>query len=102
MNDLLRGAVLLFATLMVVLGIFGVFAEGSSWPFLFVAVVILVGVVFERRRYGGATAVPPDGDGWAPTAERFVDEQGVPVRVWFNARDGRRRYVADDSAPAEH
>ena len=32
--------------------------------------------------------------GWAPTAERFRDqESGAMVTVWFNAKTGERRYV---------
>lgn len=96
---MLRGAVLAFATLFVALGIAGVMAEPGAWPTLAVALVLLAGVVFERRRYGAAQATAPTGDDWQPTPERFIDETGTPVRVWFNAKTGARRYVGDNSAP---
>ncbi|MGL4313475.1 MAG: hypothetical protein ACRCSO_05750 [Sphingomonas sp.] len=96
---MLRGAVLAFAILFAALAMAGVMTELSSWPTLAIALVILAGVVFERRRYGAAQPVAPTGEDWQPTPERFVDESGTAVRVWFNAKTGARRYVADDGAP---
>jgi len=70
-----------------------------AWPFLLCAGLLAAGVFFERTlsRGGGA----PRGAGWAPTAERFRDdESGAMVTVWFNAQTGERRYV-EDGAPAQ-
>ena len=99
MTGILRNTAIAFGSLLEVLGIFGVFAEPSTWPFLITAIAVLIGIIFERKRYGAAIAEPPAGDDWTPTAERFIDETGAAVRVWYNPRDGARRYVADDSAP---
>ncbi|MGJ3648654.1 hypothetical protein ACLB0R_09300 [Sphingomonas sp. GlSt437] len=96
---MLRGVVLGFAILFVALALAGVVEEGSSWPTLIVALVLLAGVLFERRRYGAAQATAPAGENWQATPERFFDETGQRVRVWVDARTGERRYVADDSAP---
>jgi hypothetical protein len=68
-----------------------------AWPFLLCAGILAAGVFFERTlsRGGGA----PRGPGWAPTAERFRDqESGAMVTVWFNAKTGERRYVEDGAA----
>lgn len=97
---MLRGVLLGFAILLMALAIAGLLADPGTWPFLLMAIVVLVGVVFERRRYGAAQAAAPAGGDWRATAERFVDETGEPVRVWFNTATGERRYVKDDSAPA--
>ncbi|MBY0581811.1 MAG: hypothetical protein K2P68_02680 [Sphingomonas sp.] len=96
---MLRNAVLAFAVLLAGIGIAGLVVDGSTFPFLLMALVILGGTLFERRRYGAAAMRAPVGPAWKATPERFVDESGVAVRVWFNAATGERRYVADDSAP---
>ena len=57
------------------------------------AIVLFVGVVFERTRYKAILETPPGPD-YQPTAERFVDpESGVATVVWFNAKTGKRAYV---------
>lgn len=67
-----------------------------AWPFLLCAGILAAGVFFERTLARGAGA--PRGPGWAPTAERFRDdESGAMVTVWFNAKTGERRYVEDGS-----
>jgi hypothetical protein len=63
-----------------------------SWMFLVWAAVMAVAVFFERTLARGDSA--PRGPGWAPTAERFRDqESGAMVTVWFNEKTGERRYV---------
>lgn len=64
----------------------------AAWMFLLWAAVMAAAVFYERTlaRGGGA----PRGAGWAPTAERFRDqESGAMVTVWFNSQTGERRYV---------
>ena len=57
------------------------------------AVILFVGVVFERSRYKAILAAPPGPD-FVPTAERFVDpETGAATVVYFNAKTGKRAYV---------
>lgn len=57
------------------------------------AVICLVGLVFERVSYKAILDTPP-GDGWAATAERFVDSRtGREVTVWYQAATGKRAYV---------
>ena len=47
--------------------------------------------------YGRANGTP-QGSGWRPTDERFVDpETGKQVTVWFDPATGERCYV-DDTA----
>ena len=68
-----------------------------AWPFLLCTGILAVGVFYERTFYRGAAA--PTGPGWAPTAERFRDqESGAMVTVWYNAETGERRYVEDGRA----
>ena len=62
------------------------------------ALLVVIGTWFERRRYG-ALQRAPQGDGWHPTKERFVDDaSGNLVTVWYNTRTGERRYIG---APLE-
>jgi hypothetical protein len=73
------------------------FASGRDVPGLavvgFWALVIFVGVVFERRRYKRLLDAPP-GAGWTATEERFIDPtSGVETQVYFNAQTGERAYV---------
>lgn len=68
-----------------------------AWPCLLMAGVLAVGVFYERTLARGAGV--PRGAGWAPTAERFRDqESGEMVTVWFNPNTGERRYVEDGAA----
>ena len=56
--------------------------------------LLFAALAFERFRYRPLDAARP-GQGFAATDECFVDpETGAPVRVWFNAATGERRYVA--------
>lgn len=96
---ILRNTVLAIAVLLVVLAAIGVGADPGALPMLVASAVLVGGIVFERQRYGAAGRAP-SGPGWAATPERFIDEEGVPVRVWFHASTGARRYVRDDRTPS--
>ncbi|MFA5970272.1 MAG: hypothetical protein WC816_13640 [Sphingomonas sp.] len=98
----MRGAALAIAILLAMFAAGLVAVDPQGWPFLLCALALLVGVVFERRRYGAAMGPPPPGPGWRATGERFVDESGDTVRVWYNPADGARRYVKEPSQPGEH
>lgn len=95
---ILRNIVLAVAVLLVGVALIGVALDRGAFPMLLFSLVMLGGIVFERQRYGAAGRAP-FGPGWTATSERFIDEEGVPVRVWFNANTGARRYVRDDGAP---
>lgn len=95
---ILRNIVLAIAALLVLLAAIGVAVDRGALPMLVMSLVLLGGIVFERQRYGAAGRAPM-GPGWAATPERFIDEEGVSVRVWFHASTGVRRYVRDDGAP---
>lgn len=92
---MLRRAVLAIAVLIVALAMLGVLADAHDWPLLLLAVAVLAGVLFERRHYGAARDSAPIGPDWAATDERFIDETGKEVRVWYNAATGERRYVGE-------
>jgi len=88
---LVAGGILLVASGALVLLVAHVLLPGL-WLLIFGFVVVL-GVVFERRRYKPILETSP-GPGWVPTAERFVDEAtGAVVVVHYNPRTGQRAYV---------
>ena len=83
------------AALAVALG-----AGAHAWGLGLFGVLLLLGTLFERRRYGAIADRPP-GAGWEPTGERFRDPaSGVLVEVWFNPATGRRQYVRTNAAAA--
>lgn len=94
---ILRNIVLAVALLLMVSAAIVVLRDPAGWPMLLMSVLLVGGIIFERQRYGAAGRAPA-GPGWSATAERFIDEEGVPVRVWFHAETGERRYVRDDNA----
>lgn len=76
-------------------------AGEPALPMLVGSGIVLVGILFERTRYGAAS-VRPTGDDWVETPERFIDDaSGRPMAVWFDPVSGRRRYVELDRHPAE-
>lgn len=57
--------------------------------------ILLPGLLFERYIYKPIRPEPP-GPGWARTQERFADPRsGQTVVVYYNARTGERRYIAE-------
>lgn len=54
-----------------------------------------------RRRWGKRHGeAPGPRPGWVPTSERFRDpSSGAVMRVWVDAGDGSRHYLADGSVP---
>jgi hypothetical protein len=69
-----------------------------------VGVVVVVGVVvavFGWDRYRGTRETAGDSSAVQPTGEVFVDpESGRRMRVWHDAKTGRREYRPDD--PSGH
>ncbi len=70
---------------------------GTPWLFggwaAFQLAILLVAMLFERRRYKPLEGAAPPG--FEATPERFVDPAtGTPVQVWFNPATGERCYVA--------
>ena len=58
------------------------------------ALLLLVGLIFERWRYKQLAGGRPGPD-WQATGERFVDpETGKLVTVYFHPSTGERRYFA--------
>ena len=96
---ILRTVVLAIAAIAFAGALSGTLVDIGVWPSLLVTVVLLIGILFERARYGAAQRRPIDG-GWQETPERFIDdESGRPVTVWFDPATGARRYV--DSGEGE-
>jgi hypothetical protein len=94
---MLRTAVLAFATLLAAIGVY-LLLKGITVPgvqALGVGIVIILGTLFERWRYGGSRG---DGDGhldarWQATGERFADPTtGEEVEVFYDPASGERRY----------
>ena len=59
---------------------------------LVLGVLVLASVVLEPRYRRKQESLPPPG--WKPTGEVFRDEEADRwLRVWYNPRNGERRYV---------
>ncbi|MES2045417.1 MAG: hypothetical protein V4475_16205 [Pseudomonadota bacterium] len=96
---ILRTIVLVIAAIAFAGALSGTLVDIGVWPSLLVATLFLVGILFERVRYGAAQRRPAGGT-WQETTERFIDdESGRPVTVWFDPATGKRRYV--DSGEGE-
>ncbi len=55
-------------------------------------VLIVVGVVFERRRY--QPKIEPSTDRWQTTDEKFIDPgTGKLMQVLFDPKTGERNYI---------
>ena len=97
---ILRTVVLAIAAIAFAGALSGTLVDIGVWPSLLVATLFLVGILFERVRYGAAQRRPAGGT-WQETTERFIDdESGRPVTVWFDPATGKRRYV--DSGEGEN
>jgi len=96
---ILRSVVLAIAAIAFAGALCGTLVDIGVWPSLLVATLFLIGILFERVRYGAAQRRPVGG-GWQETTERFIDdESGRPITVWFDPATGERRYV--DSGEGE-
>jgi hypothetical protein len=81
----------------------GLIATGRPAPGIgaaaFWALVLLVGILVERRRYKRVLDQPLGPD-WTATSERFIDpETGAELTVYFNAKTGSREYVRSPQPP---
>ncbi|WP_242126438.1 hypothetical protein [Sphingobium sp. Sx8-8] len=89
----LRNSVVALALLFAAVALVCVAMNLAAWPTLLPVGLFLAGTLFERARYGRASA-EPSGPGWTRTQERFVDDaSGRVMTVWFNSQTGERRYV---------
>ena len=81
-------AAVLVVSFMLAVFVKPVFAELSIG-----AGVILIGLLFEARRYLGRVTDPTSG-GWQLTEEKFIDPAtGHLMQVRFNPQTGERDYV---------
>jgi hypothetical protein len=81
----------------------GLLLTGHAAPGLGVAalwaLLLVVGILFERRHYKRVLGAPPEAP-WAATNERFIDpETGAELLVYFNPKTGGRAYVRSKAAP---
>lgn len=66
-------------------------AGASGIGLLILAVLIVVGTVFEARYRGSRSAAPGQ---WQDTGEREVDQETATIlAVWYDPISGERRYV---------
>ena len=72
---------------------------GGGYPLLVVALLILIGAVFERRYGGRGDELHDHLVDWQPTGERFVDpESDAVLEVWSDPLTGERRYEPLETA----
>jgi hypothetical protein len=96
---ILRNFVIIGAGLFALLALTVFVRAPEAWPMLVMAVLLIIGTVFERVNYRGSEAHRGQGQ-WQITEERFLDEaSGRLVTVWFNATTGERRYVEQGEPP---
>jgi hypothetical protein len=92
---MLRSTVLLLTVVLLMVTLAGAAAGWHTLPFAIVPVILLFGLLGERYVYKPIRLEPP-GPGWDRTSETFADPRsGQTVVVYYNARTGERRYVAE-------
>jgi hypothetical protein len=92
---MLRSAALLATAVLLAFILLGAIAGWHTLPFAVAPCILLFGLLCERYLYKPIRPDPP-GPGWDRTAEKFADPRsGQIVVVYYNARTGERRYVAD-------
>ncbi len=96
---MLRMAVILFAVVLIMVGVGSWMVNGAaSFPMVIWGVILMAVMLFERWRYGHTAAGASEE--WQATDERFIDpETGQLTQVMYNARTGDRSYraIADNS-----
>lgn len=99
---MLRGVLIALVAIGLCWAIWGVVWGGGypgAVPGVIWTAIALLALVFERTRYKEILDAPPSGDGWAATAERFIDSRtGREVTVWHQASTGKRAYVGGPAA----
>ncbi len=94
---MLRTLVLVAAMILLTIGVVATALDLASWPMVAGPLVLVIGIVFERARYG-ASRPRPQENGWVETPERFIDDaSGRAMSVWYKPATGERRYTDMDS-----
>lgn len=91
---MLRATVLALGVIAAGVGVavLGAGARGPGIYLMCVGAAIVLGTVFERWRYRGASG--STGVHWEPTGERFEDPAtGEVMEVDYDRASGERRYV---------
>jgi hypothetical protein len=92
---MLRKGLLVFAALLVLIGIvraLEIRSLAGLGPAGFGAILLLA-ILIERRGYKRIEDNVPGPD-WQPTGERFLEPgSGTPVAVYFHPASGKRAYV---------
>ena len=90
-----RAVLLAIGVVLLAGGGLGLLEGCRTIPAVVFGAVLVLGMLFERYIYKPIRTEVP-GAGWDKTAERFSDPRtGREVTVYFNARTGERRYVAE-------
>ncbi len=92
---LLRAIVALFGLCLIAGGIVMLLAAGAGGASvvpMFMGALIVIGTIFEARRYRAKSSAPASA--WQQTGERFVDPtSGKLLEVRYNPETGEREYV---------
>lgn len=93
---MLRRGILIACLVVLTTAVAGAVAGWHTLPLAILPSLLILGLLIERHVYKPIGAEPP-GAGWERTQEQFIDPRsGQSVAVYFNARTGERRYVAQD------
>jgi hypothetical protein len=92
----LRKTVLTICGILIAAGLIASRVCGPGMlPLVVLPSLLVIGLLCERFLYKPILDVPP-GTGWERTQERFRDpKSNRVVVVYYNARTGERRYVAE-------
>jgi hypothetical protein len=90
-----RAVLLAVGVVLLAGGVLGVVVGCRTIPMVVFGALLVFGMLFERYIYKPIREEAP-GVGWEKTGEMFSDPRtGREVTVYFNARTGERRYVAE-------
>jgi len=91
-----RAVLLAIGVVLLAGGVLGLVEGCRTIPAVIFGATLVLGILLERYIYKPIRTEAP-GPGWDKTPERFNDPRtGREVTVYFNARTGERRYVAEN------
>ena len=96
-----RIAALILGCLLLVVGIWLIWADNAGWGAALFGLAVVAGTLFDRR-YGTRSGRRMHSAAvWEQTGEREVDPQtGEVIAVWYDPATGARRYEPIGKSPS--
>ena len=96
-----RVAALTLAGLLLVVGVWLIWAENAGWGAALFGLAVLAGTLLDRRYRGKVLDEVGTDAVWQDTGEREVDPQsGEVIAVWYDPATGTRRYQQLENSPS--